>query len=104
MAVLASTSLTGATATGPGATVDFLAAVSNASMVLTSDGTVTGGFVTVEASHNGTVWAKLDGYRPQSGLNQTFCQKGGSFRYWRANILKEITGGGSVTATFMEAG
>jgi hypothetical protein len=100
----ASGSLTTATAAGPGSTIDFTTAVSTASMILVSNGTITGGVVSVEASHDGTNWVKLDAYSPQTGFNQAFYQKGGGFRYWRANIIADIEGGGSVTATFMEAG
>lgn len=100
----ASASLTAVTDVGAGTTIDFTTAVSTASMVLVSNGTITGGVVSVEASHDSTNWVKLDGYQPQTGFNQSFYQKGGGFRYWRANILSAITGGGTVTVTFMEAG
>lgn len=97
-------SLEAVTAAGAGTAVDFTVAVSTASMMLISTGTITGGVVAVEASHDGANWVKLDGYSPQTGFNQAFYQKGGAFRFWRANVLAAITGGGSVTATFMEAG
>lgn len=102
--MLATASLTEATAVGAGTAVDFTTAVSRGTMVVVVNGTVTGGVVTLEASHDNTNWVKLEAMSPQTGFNQHLAPQRGAFRYWRANILVEITGGGSVTTTLMEAG
>lgn len=101
---LSSATLTDDT-TGAGATVDFLTAKRNVSIVLLPTGTITGGAVAIEVSHDGTNWTrKLTMHVALRPGNHTydFCQ--GAYRYWRANIVIDITGGGSVSATFMEAG
>lgn len=104
MAAIAASSLTAASDVGPGSTVDFTTAVKNASMILSSAGTVTGGLVAVEVSHDGTVWAEFSSLLPRTGENRALSFSQGAYRYWRANILAAITGGGTVTATFAEAG
>lgn len=101
---IASGSLTAATTVGPGATVDFATCVAHVSMVLVSNGKIDSGVVAVEASHDGTNWLKMEIHTPQTGFNQGYHGSVSAFRYWRSNILVEIAGGGSVTATFMEAG
>jgi hypothetical protein len=98
----ASASLTDAT-TGAGSTVDFTTAVTNVSMMLVPSVGVTAGVVSVEASHDGTNWVKLDGFDASVGFNQAHRNSGGAFRYWRANVIADVVGG-TVTATFMEAG
>lgn len=88
--------------TGAGTTVDFLTAKSLVSMVVIAKGTVTGGVVAVEASHDGTNWVQLHAFAPSTGINSSFDLTRGAYRYYRANILSDITGGGSVDATLME--
>lgn len=100
---LASTSLTNAT-TGVGSVIDFVAAVSKVSMLLTVTGTVTGGRVRMQASHDGINWASVRAAYPATGTNLGCDNLDGAYRYWRALVDSSITGGGSVTATFMEAG
>lgn len=96
------TSLSEATS-GNGATVDFLTAVSRVSMIMTKSGTVTGGVAAVEVSHDGVSWRQRHTFRvkrpPVIGADFTE----GGYRYWRVSILVSVTGGGAVTATFMEA-
>lgn len=99
-----STTLTGAT-TGAGTTVDFTTAKRNVAVMMIPSGTITGGAVAIEVSHDGTNWASMlvmhIALRP--GIHSHDFSHG-AYRYWRANILANITGGGSVTATLMEAG
>lgn len=97
------TSLSGVT-TGTGDTVDFEAAVSHVSMLVVVTGTVTDGLVLMQASHNGTDWATIRSAHPLTAANFPCDFSGGAYRYWRAVVLDEIVGGGSVTVTFMEAG
>lgn len=100
----ASTSLTNAT-TGDGTTVDFTTAKRNVSVVMIPSGDITGGTVAVEVSHDGTNWVQAlvmhIALRPG---NHSHDFSHGAYRYWRATVLADITGGGTVTATFMEAG
>lgn len=97
-------SLTSAT-TGTGTTVDFTTAKRNVSVVMLPSGTITRGTVAIEASHDGINWVQTlvmhIALRPG---NHAHDLSHGAFRYWRANVLADITGGGSVTTTFMEAG
>lgn len=96
-------SLTNAT-TGTGATVDFTTAKRNVSVVMLPSGTITGGTVAIEASHDGTNWVQaLTMHIVLRPGNHAHDVSHGAFRYWRANVLADITGG-TVTATFMEAG
>ena len=100
----ASASQTRVTAAGAGTTVDFTTAKRNVSAIMQVTGTVTGGVVAIEASHDGAVWAKIHVMGPTTGFNQAFDNKFGAYRYWRSRVLTEITGGGDVSTTFMEAG
>lgn len=101
---LAVSSLTNAI-TGAGSTVDFLTAVRNVSAVMIPTGTVTGGAVDIEVSHDGTNWVPYltmhIALRP--GIHSHDFSVG-AYRYWRASIVQDITGGGNVTTTFMQAG
>lgn len=101
--IVASTSLTDATSVGAGTTVDFTTAKQNVSMAIVVSGTVTGGLVAMEVSQNGTDWISHTAIEPGSGSNHGCDNRHGAYRYWRARILSAITGGGSVTVTFMEA-
>lgn len=101
---VASALLTSVT-TGIGSTIDFLTAKRNVSVMMIPSGTITGGAVAIEVSHDGTNWASMlvmhIALRP--GVHSHDFSHG-AYRYWRANVLADITGGGSVTATLMEAG
>ena len=103
MASIAAQVSLSAKTSGNGATVDFLVAVRNVTMVAYTTGLVTGGLVQIEASQDGTVWVPIQavevGSRPRS-----VDLSGGAFRYWRATVQSAIVGGGTTTATFMEAG
>lgn len=102
--VAGTTSLAAATLPGPGATIDFTTAKLNVSMVIVVTGTVTGGLVALEASHDGLNWVSHTVVEPMTGLNVGVDNRAGAYRYWRSNVLTEVTGGGSVATTFMEAG
>lgn len=91
--------------TGAGAAIDFLTARRNVSVMMIPTGTITGGAVAIEVSHDNVNWAQAVmmhiALRP--GIHShDFSQ--GAYRYWRANIISDITGGGTVSATLMEAG
>lgn len=89
---------------GAGDTVDFTTAKRVVTMVLVPTGTVTGGQVAMEASHDGTNWVTHQVMTPLDGSNSACNSTNGAYRYWRSSITSAITGGGSVTTTFMEAG
>ena len=100
----ASTSIDGGRNVTAGTTVDFTTAVSTVTMVIYRTGTVTGGVVVMEASQDGTNWVPVTSVSIDRGVNDHRDATGGAFRYWRANVAAAITGGGTITATFMEAG
>lgn len=101
---LASTSLSSATS-GTGTTVDFLTAKRNVSVVVLPSGAITGGTVAIEVSHDNANWIPaLTMHVALRPGNHSHDFSAGAYRYWRANIIQDITGGGNVTATFMEAG
>ena len=102
--VEAQASLAAVSAAGPGTTIDFTVAKANVTAMVVVIGTVTGGTVAMEASHDGVNWVYYGSVNPRTGVNQPLVTNVGAFRYWRANILVAIVGGGSVSATFMEAG
>lgn len=90
--------------TGEGATVDFATAKRNVSVVMIPSGTITGGVVAVEASHDGITWVSvviMHIHLRQGAHSHDF--NSGAYRYWRASVIRDIVGG-TVSATFMEAG
>ena len=95
--------ITSRSAAFTGATVDFVDARRAVSMVLIVTGICTGGVVRVEASQDGANFVDLAAMTPTTGVNQVYSNTAGAFRYWRARIVVPVTGGGSVSATFMEA-
>lgn len=97
-------SLSGKTAVQDGATVDFTTAKSIVSMVVVVTGTVSSGVVIMQSSHDGTNWVDHSYHSVDRGVNFHSEGIGGAFRYWRASIRAAVVGGGSVSATFMEAG
>lgn len=100
---VAITSLNAVT-TGTGSTVDFTTAKQNVSVVIRQTGTITGGAVTIESSHDSTNWVRRlmvhvalrDGHHSHDFFE-------GAHRYWRARVESNITGGGTVTVTFAES-
>lgn len=99
----AQTSLSGVSSSGAGTTVDFTDARRNVTAVLTRSGTVTGGVVQVQASHDGLNWVTLYYFDPVISTNQHFSNTAGAFRYWRGVVARDLAGGGSASMTFMEA-
>lgn len=96
--------LTGATGAGAGAAIDFTDAKSRVTMVLVPTGTITSGQVALEASHDNLNWVALYIFDARRTSVQYQTATHGAFRYYRANIIGAIVGGGSVSATLMEAG
>lgn len=101
---IAATLLTDATAVGAGSSTDLTVAKAHVSMTVVVNGTVTGGVVALEASHDNTNWVKVGSARSlRTGTNCSCNLTCGVFRYFRANIVTAIKGGGSVSATLMDA-
>lgn len=98
-----STALSAVSEAGAGSAIDLLAAVSKVSMVVAPSGTITGGAVALEASHDNTTWVQLN-VTNMDGNPRAMHGSGGAYRYWRASVVSAITGGGTVSATLMEAG
>lgn len=98
-------SLTAAT-TGTGTAVDFGSAKAQISMLVVANGTVTAGVVKLQVSHNGTDFADfipvVNTSAIATGVNHVLSVDG-AYRYARAVITTNVTGGGSVTVTFMGA-
>lgn len=94
-----------AKATGTGDAVDFATAKTSVTAVLVAKGTVTGGVVLLQGSQDNSNWANL--FWAQAPLTGTSASHHlpprGAFRYYRAKIMSDITGGGNIDATFMEA-
>lgn len=89
--------------TGTGATVDFLAAKHRVTAIVGPKGVTTGGLVEIQGSHDGTVWAVLDTVPLTSSRPFASTTAGGAFRYFRAVVISDVSGGGRVDVTFMEA-
>lgn len=96
-------SLTDAT-TGNGTVVDFDLARKTISMMVVPSGTIILGQVRCELSQNGINWWVAGTTTTiLTGTPQAVNVHGVAFRYARAVVAVNITGGGSVTATFMES-
>lgn len=97
------TSLAGAT-TGNGAAADFEEAKANISMIVIPSGTIALGTVALDVSQDGDDWVQV-GITPTilTGTNASLTVNG-AWRYARGRVGTNITGGGSVSATLMEAG
>lgn len=102
--VSAVTSLAAAKQAGPGATVDFSTPKRNVSQVIVVSGPITGGLVALEASQDGLNWVSHTVVDVSQGINLAVDNRYGAYRYWRSNAITQVTGGGNVTTTFMEAG
>lgn len=100
----AKTSLSNAT-TGIGTTVDLDVARCHVSMAVVVTGTVLLGAVALDVSQNGTDWVQAgSNLSLASNTNGQVSSVGGAWRYARARVAVNITGGATVTATIMEAG
>lgn len=97
-------SLTAAT-TGNGSAVDFGQAVNAVSAFVLVNGTVAGGTVRLQVSQDGTNWSSfptdLITGALGTGVNATLNTVIGAYRYVRAQVGTNITGGGTVTVTLM---
>jgi hypothetical protein len=102
--VSATASLAAAKLPGPGATVDFSTPKRNVSQVIVVSGAITGGLVALEASHDGVSWVSHTVVDVSQGINLAVDNRYGAYRFWRSNMITPVTGAGSVTTTFMEAG
>lgn len=97
------TSLDSATA-GSGTVIDFDLARRTLSMMVVPSGTIILGQVRCELSQNGTSWWVAGTTTTiLTGAPQAVNVAGVAFRYARAVVAVDITGGGNVTATFMES-
>lgn len=100
----AATNTLTAVTTGTGATVDFLNAKSNVTMMIRVNGTATGGICVFEGSHDGTNWVTIATSAAfATGVNQYLSLTGGAFRWFRGRITTNVAGGGNVTITLMFA-
>lgn len=98
------TSLSNVT-TGTGTTVDLDVARSQISMIVIVTGTILTGSVALDVSQNGTNWVQAGTASSlASNANSQFTVAGGAWRFARARVAANITGGATVTATIMEAG
>ncbi len=97
----AQTTLSGRTS-GAGTTIDFLDAKAKVSMVVIPSGAVTEGIIAMEASQDNANWVTVYIFDMGASGVQFHSTANGAFRYWRGNVLRAVTGGGSVTATLME--
>lgn len=108
--------LTNATAIADGTTIDFASGKQNITLALIVNGTITGGDVDFQISHDGTNWitvATTQGVGITTGVNKfmtpvntvsaTTAVQFPVARYARGRVIATITGGGSVTATIMAA-
>jgi len=93
-----------ARASGNGVTVDFATAKRNVTMVFANTGLITGGVVGVEASQDGLTWVPMASLVVDQSRVRSYDNTVGAYRYWRAVVVDAVKGGGTVTATFMEAG
>ena len=100
------TSLMNATS-GAGRSADFGLPVNDISLAIIVNGTVTGGMVSLDVSHNGVdfiLFSDVGDPITTAEGNQKLTASGESWRYARARITSPITGGGSVTCTVMGGG
>lgn len=96
----ATTTLTAAT-TGTGTTVDFGTGANDISMAILVSGTVTGGTVALDVSHDGTNWVMFSSLTPATNTNTKLTASNEVWRYARGRITANITGGATVTCTIM---
>lgn len=98
----AQVSLDGATAAGPGTTIDFTTAKRNVTVVLIPSASLTSGVALIEASQDSTNWVVVKTVELTGRSNFATHMQGVAFRYWRVNVARTV-GGGTLRATFMEA-
>lgn len=98
----ASTSLAAVAANGNGTAVDFGCARTNISMVVSATGAPAAGTVTLQVSHDGTVWFASATTATAGAAVSAGTLSNGAWRYARA-VLSALSGGTAptVTATLM---
>lgn len=99
----AQVSLDAAKGNATGASIDFITAKKDVSAVIFTGGAVTSGVVSIEASQDNINWVPIASFSIDAARTRGFDSSRGAYRYWRASILDSIKGGGTVSATFMEA-
>lgn len=85
-----------------GVTVDFTTAKKNVTAVIVPSATLSGGIVTIEASQDNTNWVTQRVVDVTGRENYAVHTQGVAFRYWRASVVRALSGG-TVRVTFMEA-
>lgn len=98
--VTAVTSLTTAT-TGTGTAADFGSAVSNISMAIIVTGTVVAGVMAMDTSHDGVNWVADGTVNLVTNTNAMLTVSDEAWRYARARVSTNITGGATATCTLM---
>lgn len=99
---LASTSMASGGAVATGSTVDFLTAKKTVTAAITPSATLTDGIITVEASQDNVNWVVVRVVDVSARGNYAVHMQGVAFRYWRASVVRAVSGG-TVRVTFMEA-
>lgn len=100
---VATTSLTAAT-TGTGTTVDFGFAGANITMAVIVVGTVTAGMMAIDLSQDGVNWVQDGTVNLVTNTNAMLNVSAEAWRYARARVATNITGGAVATCTFMAGG
>lgn len=99
--LLSNNTLTAASATGAGSTVDLGSARANITLAVTSSAGVSAGVVALEVSQDNTNWFRSTTTVTTNAASTVFqTSLVGAWRYARANITTTITGG-TVSATIM---
>lgn len=98
--VTATTSLSGVT-TGTGTTVDFGSAGVNITMAILVTGTVTAGVMGIDTSQDGTNWVANGTVNLTTSTNAMLSVSSEAWRYARARVTTNITGGATATCTLM---
>ncbi len=100
-ALIASTTLSAASATGAGTVADFGSGKQQITLVITAGAGVSAGAVALEVSQDNTNWFRGTPVT-QSAPGVTQSTITGAWRYARGNVTTTITGG-TVSATLMAA-
>lgn len=97
-----STSMSAGGAVGSGSVVDFTTAKKNVSCMIIPSAALAEGIVTVEASMDSTNWVVQRTIDVTGRENFAAHFTGVAFRYWRATVVRTVSGG-TVRVIFMEA-
>lgn len=99
---IAATSMSAGGAVGSGSVVDFLTAKKSVSCVIVPSATLSEGIVTVDASMDNTNWVVQRTVDVTGRENYAAHFSGMAFRYWRATVVRTVSGG-TIRVIFMEA-